>query len=94
MSLYPVKYNIPAQTISPDTALNKWYQELDKYSLRETRLISQSVFDVPCEINIYSQDKISIAMFADGEMSWLIIKSKWFSKSMKSIFDIIWKIAK
>jgi hypothetical protein len=33
-----------------------------------------------------------IAMFNDKEMSWIIIHSKSMHDSLKSIFNLVWKI--
>jgi hypothetical protein len=44
------------------------------------------------EINIYGNDKVAVMMFAEDEMSGLIIQSKKLHDTMKSIFDLVWAV--
>jgi len=87
-----IKLKIPAKVIVSNNQANKNYKAMDKKSLKETRIIKQDLFSLSGEINIYGENKVMIAMFNDKEMSWIIIHSKSMHDSLKSIFNLIWKI--
>ena len=64
-----IKLKIPAKVIVSKHESNETYKALDKKALKETHMISSSVFSLHGEINIYGENRVAIAMFNDKEMS-------------------------
>jgi len=87
-----IKLKIPAKVIVSDQVANHEYKKMDKKSVKETHVIKWDLFSLYGEINIYGENRVMIAMFNDQEMSWVIIHSKTMHDSMKSIFNLVWKI--
>ncbi len=86
-----IKLKIPAKVIVSNQEANVDYKKLDKKAFKETHIIKTPLFSLRGEINIYWENRVSIAMFNDKEMSWIIIHSTSMHDSLKSIFNFIWK---
>jgi hypothetical protein len=86
-----IKLGIKAKVISHAGEKNKIYKSMDKKTLRETRMVKDSVFVLHHEIDIYGENKVAIVMFNHEEMSALIIHSKKFHDTLLSIFNFIRK---
>ncbi|MFZ2150517.1 MAG: helix-turn-helix domain-containing protein [Candidatus Absconditicoccaceae bacterium] len=56
--------------------------------LTEHKVLSFDFVKLYNEINIYGNDKISLVMFSEDEMSGLIIQSKKLHDTLKGIFDL------
>ena len=64
-----------------------------KKFLTEHKILSFEFVKLYNEINIYGNDKISLVMFSEDEMSGLIIQSKKLHDTLKWIFDLAWFVA-
>ena len=80
------------RAIGKSTSITKEIQAKDEQHLRQTRLyketIPQLLFEV--EINLYGKSKIGIMSFK--EQIGLIIESKEIFNTLKSIFELNWKM--
>lgn len=89
-----IKIKMSAKVILCDDKKNKEnykvYQSKNKKLLTEYKVFDHDFFKLYNEINIYWGKKVSLVMFTQDEMSWLIIHSKKLHDTLKSIFDLIW----
>jgi HTH-type transcriptional regulator, sugar sensing transcriptional regulator len=86
-----VKAKIYAKVIVSGGKDSKIYANKDNKNLKETIMISDSLFKLDNEIVIYGTNKVSISMFSKNEMTGLIIKSKTLHDTLASLFDLTWK---
>lgn len=82
-----------AQVLTPKNPTNIRYRDEDKKAFKETRFIPKSTFPIEIEINIYGH-KTAFFSYKPEEMFSVILESQSIAKSMKSIFNLCWKIAK
>ncbi|MDR0650650.1 MAG: hypothetical protein LBG59_04545 [Candidatus Peribacteria bacterium] len=77
----------------PETNLNYIATNRKDTSSKYTELtyISDALFQLSNEINLYGDDKIALMMFGENEMMGLLIKSKMLYKTLNSLFDLTWK---
>lgn len=87
-----VKRKISARAIMPDNETMRANVATNQQSLRQTRLISQNLFDIKIEVMIYGKNKINISSFS--EKFGIIIESQAIHDSLKSIFETLWAGAK
>lgn len=85
-----VKHKIKAKVICSTSEDNKLYHKQNKKNLIDLKFIKDDLFDLSCGIDIYAGNKVSIVLFNQEEMSWLILTSKKFHDTLASIFDFIW----
>ena len=88
-----VEKGIFAHVLTPKNPENIRYREDDKVAQKETRFIPKSDFPIEIEINIYGH-KTAFFSYNPEEMFSVILESQAIAKSMKSIFNLCWKIAK
>lgn len=84
-----IKSNIFAQVLVWSNDLDLDYAWRDEWSLKETRIISNELFHMDVEINIYWPWKVWFALFSKDEMSWFIVHSHKMSDSLLSIFKVL-----
>jgi len=85
-----VELGIKASVLCNPTDMSLEYMWRDEWSLRETRMIDSDLFKLYNEIDMYWPNKVAIAMYSADEMSWVVIHSENFYKSMMSVFKFIW----
>lgn len=68
---------------------SKYYYKVTEKALIQKKHIPGLSFGIQGEIQLYGPNKVAISMDHDDELSWLLIESKQFYTSMKSIFDFI-----
>ena len=76
------------KAIAPDTADMQEYFKRDKTELRQTRLISQGIFNIEVGILLYGKSKVGIVSYNEG--MGLIIESPKIYKSLRNIFELAW----
>ena len=90
-----MKKKIVAQVLIPQDVENSSYAPMDKKDISskwtQIKIISDPIFQVSNEINLYGNDKIALMMFHETEMMWLLIKSKMLYTTLASLFDLTWK---
>ncbi|MDR2540266.1 MAG: helix-turn-helix domain-containing protein [Candidatus Peribacteria bacterium] len=57
----------------------------------ELRFVSDPIFSLSNEIDLYGNDKVAVMMFGETEMMGLLIKSKMLHTTLVSLFDLTWK---
>jgi len=77
------------RAIAPDTMDMKEFFNRDEKELRQTKLISQEIFNTEVGIMLYGKSKTGITSF-DEDMG-LIIESPKIYRSLKNIFELAWK---
>lgn len=85
-----VERGVSGKGIIPRSDENKKVREKDKQSLRQTISIDKELYTMDCEIVVFDEDKVSIAMLASDELAWVIITSPKLYRAVKSMFDMIW----
>jgi hypothetical protein len=83
---------IQAKVIIPLTDANQQYAWYDRWSLRETKIIDNTLFSIKAEIDLFDEDCVGIALFNREEMRAFIIRSKSLYTSVKSLFDLVWTL--
>lgn len=91
-----IKRKISANVLMPiDTKEVQDYAPMNKKDFAskytELRFVSDPIFQLSNEINLYGEDKIALMMFGEQEMMGLIIKSKLLYTTLVSLFDLTWK---
>lgn len=61
--------------------------------LTEIKMLKKKTFMLSNEIDLFDEDKVSVVLFNQGELSWFIIQNKSFHDSLESIFDLLWETA-
>ncbi len=84
-----VASNISANVLIPADEHSKEYARLDKKSLKETRIVTDPMFELSSEINLYGPGKVAIALFTQEEMSAIVIQSQKLYESLLSIFSVL-----
>lgn len=84
-----IEKKIWVRAIASDVEELRKYQEIDKKSLRKTRLANSENFPFRVEINLYGKNKIAIMSFE--EKFGMIIESQKIFETLQSIFEINWK---
>jgi len=87
-----VENKIWQRTIAPDIAYAKELGEKDQKHLRQMKFISSQDFPMYVDITLYGGRFVGIMSFKDG--IGLIIESEGVYKSLKSVFEINWIVAK
>jgi len=85
---------IPIRVLACNTPADKYYKETEEESLRQVRIIDQSIFDLSGEILLYGWDKVAIGIFETDVMIWVTIQSKHFYNSQFSLFRLIRELTK
>lgn len=83
---------IHQRILSTDLRDKKRTYVADKKQYREKIKINNKDLTLACGIHIYAGDKIMINLFHKSDMVALIIESKLFHQTLKSLFEYIWKI--
>jgi sugar-specific transcriptional regulator TrmB len=76
------------RAIAPKTADMQEYFQKDIQELRQTRLISQNIFNIEVGIILYGKSKLGIVSY--DENMGLIIESPKIYRSLKNIFELAW----
>lgn len=77
------------RSIAPDFPYMRNVKNYDQEHLRQTRFVSPKEFPFEVEINLYGNSKIGVMSFQ--EQIGLIVESKKFFNTLKSIFELNWK---
>lgn len=85
-----VEKKIWQRAIAPDESYMKNIKADDQKHLRQTRLISSKEFPFKVEINLYGNSNIGIMSFE--EQIGIIIESKKIHTTLKSFFEMHWKM--
>ena len=86
-----VKSGISVKVILSDSEENRIYnKKSDKLLLKESFIIDDVDFHLPNEIILYD-NKVSISMYTNEDMSWIIIHSTKLYETMKNIFNMLRK---
>jgi len=85
-----VKKGMFVQSIQPDEEDAIEYQQKDKESLRETRLVPQDEFPDACEINIIG-DMIAIFTTQGDQPMGMKMYNKHMATTMRSLFKLAWE---
>lgn len=80
------------RAIAPDTPDMREYFKRDEKELRQTRLITQDVFNIEVGIVLYGKSKVGIVSY--NEEMGLIIESPKIYRSLKNIFELAWSSLK
>lgn len=78
------------RSIAPNLPEMQEFQSSDSQSLRKTVLIDQHAFPFDVEINLYGKRNVGIMSF--HEEFGLIIESERLFRTLKSIFELEWRI--
>lgn len=62
--------------------------------MRENRLISEKIYPIQIEILIYGNKVGYATIHKDSVPTALIVENKEIADSMKSVFEVVWKVAK
>lgn len=84
-----VSKKIKQRIISTDLKDKKRTYTIDKKLLREKIKINNKDLSLLCGIHIYGIDKIMINLFHKSDMVAMIIESKLFHQTIKSLFEYI-----
>jgi hypothetical protein len=85
-----IENKIWARAIVPNHDIIKELVLHDEQHQRDTKIVSDDLFGIDIEINIYDNNKIAIVSFE--EKFALIIESQKIHNSLKSIFNLLWKL--
>ncbi len=85
-----IAWGIFAEVLVGKHDMDIYYAWLDKDSLKETRIVSNDLFHMVSEIDLYWPWKIAFVLFSEDEMSWFIVYSKKLYDSLQSIFATLW----
>ncbi|MEN9328782.1 MAG: hypothetical protein RI947_1590 [Candidatus Parcubacteria bacterium] len=83
--------HISAKVIVSSGEWSKEYERKNTEELRETVMVSQSLFPFQHEVDIYG-DKVAFINYKKGDpLIGFIITNKQIAKTMKAWFDLAWK---
>lgn len=82
-----------AFVITPQGKSHDDYRSWDKKYCKETKFLSEKIFPMEIEMNIYGK-KTAFVSYKTDEMFAVILESSSIANSMKAIFNVCWKIAK
>ena len=85
-----VEKKIWQRTIAPDNPEIRNFTDKDQIHLRQTRFIPKDQMPLEVEINLYGKQNIAVMSFE--EKIGLIIESKKIYNTLKSIFEMNWKM--
>lgn len=85
-----VKNRIWERTIVPDNEQMRHIKSYDEKHLRQIRFVPEKEVLFEVEINLYGKNKIGIMAFE--EQMGLIIESEKIFNTLKSIFELNWKV--
>jgi len=88
-----VRGGIKVKAILPDTPLARKVIGKDKEQLRETRLLSQNIFNQQTEINILPDSIIYIA-HSENKPFATVIENSTLAREEKGRFEILWNMTK
>ncbi len=83
------KAGIFAHAILTDTPEHREFQKLDEKQMRKTKLIANDLLDFQIELNIYG-NKSSFIAYQESNYTSVIIENEAITKSLKSMFDLVW----
>jgi sugar-specific transcriptional regulator TrmB len=78
------------RAIFPINETTKKLQGLSQEHLRQSKFITYDQLHIPAEILMYGKNKIAAISYAENLA--LIIESQKISTSLKSIFEVMWKL--
>jgi len=87
-----LRQGLKAYVIMPETEKNIQCKKDDQKYSRQTKFISEIVFPIEVEVNIYGK-KTAFLSYRKDEMFAMIIDSPGITCSMKAIFDVMWNVA-
>lgn len=82
-----------AYVITPESKKNKDYRSWDNKYNKETKFLSDKLFPMEIEMNIYGK-KTALFSYKSNEMFAVILESASIANSLKAIFNVCWKVAK
>ncbi|HTW96540.1 MAG TPA: helix-turn-helix domain-containing protein [Candidatus Methylomirabilis sp.] len=85
------KKRISVRAILPDIPKMRELVTRDEKSLRQSKLLPASIYNIKIEINIFGSNKVSIESFK--EKFGLLIESQLIHDSFKNLFETIWHYA-
>lgn len=85
-----IKKRIWVRAIAPNTPETQEYKKTEEKSLRKTKLADANTFPIKVEIDLYGINKIGIIAFE--EKIGLIIESEKIYTTLKSVFEMNWKL--
>lgn len=85
-----IKKKIWLRAIAPNTNDMQDYFNRDKSELRQTKLVSYDMFNVEVGIILYGKSKVGIVSYDEG--MGLIIESPKIYRSLKDIFELVWRM--
>jgi len=86
-----IKERIKTKVITEKSSASISINRNNKKELRETKFLPENL-DLPNVINIYG-DKVAILSFKENLLG-IIIENKSFAETQRTIFNLLWKIAK
>ncbi len=85
-----VKLGITARVIAGSSGKTKVYKNKDKKELRETRVVSEDVFPIQHELDVYG-NKVAFINFKKGEaLIGIVINHPHIAHTMRATFDLAW----
>jgi len=85
-----VKRKIWMRAIAPDVKTMQDFKNLDNKFIRKTKLVSADKFPFDVEINLYGEKNIAVMSFK--EKFGMVIESKSFYTTLKSVFELQWDL--
>jgi sugar-specific transcriptional regulator TrmB len=87
--------NIPTRGIVPATknAREKFTKERNELEIRSLRFIDPNLYSFKNEIDIYG-DNVGIMSLPKGSEHGIIIRSKSVADSLRTVFELAWKLSK
>lgn len=83
-----VKLGIPARVILPDTKLGRKRRKIDKSELRKTKIVSD--FEPGETLFLVTDSKVAIFSLKKWFVG-VLIENREIAKSIKALFNILWK---
>lgn len=80
-----------AKFITPDNPTNRQIQHEDLKRYAEHKILDFKSSESPIELLLYENNKIAFVSFMKNELFALVIESEAIHKSIKNIFDFMWK---
>lgn len=85
-----IQNKVFSKQIMPTWIHNKEVAQKDKSSLREYKIINNSLFNVSCDISLYNSNKVSICSYpSEEDLFGVIIENKHLYDSLLSLFNLI-----
>ena len=70
-----------------------YYANYNK-DVHDSVIVEDPLFEMGNEIVLYGKYKVAILSFSEGELFWIVVRSETFFRSLKNIFDLLWRAYK